>query len=401
MNASAVTPLRVLQVSARLDPAAGGTPASVVATSLALRNCVLMTSLAYVDVPERQMMTAPYVEVLRAAGVEIHAFPVAYATGTSGVRWGVSPRLATWLLRNAHRFDVLHVHGAWTFTTAASLLVARLRRLVAVLSPHESLTDFDCSKSGPLKRLTKRLLRRAYLALFDLVIVSSSLELQDSGDAAGRRCAVIPQGIGPIERTAPSLREPVHLRIGFLGRVDPKKNLRLLIEVIASLERDVLLVVAGDGPREYVEGLHRLARELGIADRVTWLGFVGANAKGDFLGSIDVLAMPSAYESFGVAAAEAMSAGVPVIVSPTVGVSDFVARAGAGIVAFPDRDVLAAAIGRFAVDRAFLDRAGARARSAAAEFSLERHGARLKREYLRLLAEAGRPTSSCVVGDAS
>jgi glycosyltransferase involved in cell wall biosynthesis len=400
MSASAVTPLRVLQVSPRLDPSAGGTSESVVATSLALRNRV-MTSLAYADVAARQQMTVPYAEVLRAAGVEIHAFPVTYATGTPGVRWGVSARLAIWLFRNAHRFDVLHVHGAWTFTAAASVAVARLRRVIAVLSPHESLTDFDCRKSGPLKRLTKRVLRRAYLALFDLVVVSSSLELRDSGDPAGRRCAVIPEGIRPIERTAPSLREPGPLRVGFLGRLDPKKNLHVLIEAIASLERDVLLIVAGDGPREYVEGLHSLARELGISDCVTWLGFIGANAKGDFLGSIDVLAMPSAYESFGIAAAEAMSAGVPVIVSPTVGVSDSVAHAGAGIVASPDRDLLAAAIARFAVDRAFLDRAGAQARSAAAEFSLERHGARLKREYLRLLADAGAPTSSRVVGEAS
>jgi glycosyltransferase involved in cell wall biosynthesis len=269
------------------------------------------------------------------------------------------------------------------------------------LSPHESLTEFDCRKSGLFKRATKRFLRRAYFALFDLVIMASSLELRDSGDAAGRRCAVIPHAVGRIERRAPSVRELVHLRVGFLGRLDPKKNFDLLIEAIASVEHDVSLVVAGDGPRDYVEGFHRLARELGIADRVTWLGFIDGNAKGDFLSSIDVLAMPSAYESFGIAAVEAMGAGVPVIVSPRVGISDVVARAGAGLVAAPERDRLAAAIRRFAVDRAFLDHAGERARSVATEFSLERHGALLKREYLRLLEEPCMATSFRVMGEPS
>jgi glycosyltransferase involved in cell wall biosynthesis len=399
MPSSTRSPLRVLHVGPRLDPGAGGTSAAVVATSLALRNCV-MTSLAYAEVPASRPMTAPDVEVLRASGVEVHVFPVSYATGRSGVRWGVSPRFAIWLLRNAHRFDVLHVHGAWAFTTLTSVAVARVRRVVAVLSPHESFTDFDCRKSGPLKRATKRFLRRVYFALFDLVIVASSLELRDSG-AAGRRCAVIPHAVRRIERRAPSVREPVHLRVGFLGRLDPKKNLDLLIEAIASIEDDVSLVVAGDGPRDYVEGFHRLAREFGIADRVTWLGFIDSNAKGDFLGSIDVLAMPSAYESFGIAAVEAMGAGVPVIVSSTVGISDLVVRAGAGLVTALERDRLAAAIRRFAADRAFLDRAGERARSVAAEFSLERHGALLKREYLRLLEEPCTATSFRVMGEPS
>jgi glycosyltransferase involved in cell wall biosynthesis len=106
--------------------------------------------------------------------------------------------------------------------------------------------------------------------------------------------------------------------------------------------------------------------------------------------------MPSAYESFGIAAVEAMSAGVPLIVSPTVGVSDVVARHGAGVVSIPDRDLLAAAITRFAVDRPFLERAEAGGHAAAAEFSFDLHGARLQCEYLRLLAAAATPAVSPV-----
>ena len=152
------------------------------------------------------------------------------------------------------------------------------------------------------------------------------------------------------------------------------------------------LVVAGNGPRRYTEQLRRLALKVGIADRVTWLGFIGVDAKSDFLGSIDVLAMPSAYECFGVAAVEAMSAAVPVIVTPTVGISDAVARHGAGVVALPDREISRLQwnglpwIRRSSSVQVLLHC------SAAAEFSLDRHGASLLREYFRLLSPGDKPS---------
>jgi glycosyltransferase involved in cell wall biosynthesis len=388
VSTPAGSPIRVLQVIAGLDPVAGGPPASAVATSLALRGRGVSSSFVYSEVPTCEGVAYANAELLQAAGVEIHRFPVTRVSGNSGVRWGVSPRLALWLLRNAGQFDVLHMHSAWTFTTAAGLVAAQLHRRVSVLSTHESLTNFDRNKSSLFVRLAKRILRRAYLSLFDLVVVSSQLEQRDSGDPLGRQSAIIPHAVRGIERTARAGGDALPLRVGFLGRLHPKKNLALLIEAIASIDSNVVLVVAGDGQRRYAEQLRSLALKVGIADRITWLGFIAADAKGDFLGSIDVLAMPSAYECFGVAAVEAMSAGVPVIVSPTVGVSEVVACHGAGVVALPDRDVLADTIAQFAGDRMLLQHAGSGARAAAAEFSLELHGARLHREYVRLLGDA-------------
>jgi glycosyltransferase involved in cell wall biosynthesis len=176
------------------------------------------------------------------------------------------------------------------------------------------------------------------------------------------------------------------LRVGFLARLHPKKNLEVIIEAIARLGEEVELVVAGDGPEAYREALKALAVELGVSHRVAWLGFVDAKGKAEFLAQIDVLAMPSAYECFGVAAVEAMSTGVPLIVSPSVGVADIAARHGAALVVNPDPEHLAIAIARYASDRALLESAKQAARAAAQEFSPERHGERLESEYLRLIS---------------
>jgi glycosyltransferase involved in cell wall biosynthesis len=266
------------------------------------------------------------------------------------------------------------------------LLCARLTHRVVVLSTHESLTDFDRAESSLLGRLVKRALRGLYLWGFSTVVVSSSLEQRDSGDPAGRRSIVIPHAVRHLA-DAPRLstrRRRAPVAIGFLGRLHPKKNLDIVIESLARLDGNVVLRVAGDGPER--DRLLRFARDFQVDQRITWLGFVQTSEKAEFLRSIDVLAMPSAYECFGVAAIEAVGAGIPVIVSSTVGVAEFVDRHKCGLIVNPDVDSLADALTQLVLHPSVLDRLqGAGRAPARAEFSRERHGKRLHAEYLRLL----------------
>ena len=391
-------PIRVLQVIAGLDPAIGGPPVSAIQTSLALREQGLINEFAFVfDAPKPGVLQN--VALLREAGIAVYGFPIGRLPGPLGPRWGFSPRLAWWLVRSARRYDVLHMHGAWTFTTFVGLLSARLSRRVAVLSTHESLTDFDRAKSSWLGRLVKRVLRRFYLSTFGVVVVSSALEQRDSGDPGGRRSVVIPHA---VPRFAHAARVATHLRgplaVGFLGRLHPKKNLDVVIESVARQDDNVTLRVAGDGPER--DRLLRLARDLRVDERTTWVGFVQADDKAEFLHSIDVLVMPSAYECFGVAAVEALAAGVPVIVSPTVGVANVIRQHACGLVVDPDVESVADALTQLAHDPALLERLRQTATATVdAEFSSERHGQRLHNEYLRLLRRPLAHVTAPAVGE--
>jgi glycosyltransferase involved in cell wall biosynthesis len=376
MSAVEGVPIRVLQLIAGLDPVSGGPPTSALETALAVRRRGALNSLAYVDgATDGGSANA---KLLLAAGIETHRFETSKATGKLGVRWGISLSLGVWLLRNAHRFDVLHMHGAWTFTTAVGLVAARLRRRVAVLSSHESLTDYD-RRSGPVRDRVKQLLRWIYLRSFSVVVVASELEQHDSGDHAGIRSVVVPHAVTsawPETRCRPAAGQD--LRIGFLGRLDPKKNLELLIDALPYLPRNVSLHVAGDGPPAYRQSLVSRARFRGVVSRIQWLGFVQGPAKREFLGSIDVLAMPSAFEGFGVAAAEAIASGVPVIVSSRTGIAPLVQKHGCGAVVELGGDGL-----RRALERVAFLRGDARLATshALAEISPETHGARMYELY--------------------
>jgi glycosyltransferase involved in cell wall biosynthesis len=278
------------------------------------------------------------------------------------------------------------MNGAWTFTTVVGLLSARLARRGCVLSTHESLTDFDRAKSPVLERLVKRVLRPFYLSTFGAVVMSSALEQRDSGDPDGRRSVVIPHTVRRVAgATRVTTRPPGRpLEVGFLGRLHPKKNLDVVIEALARLDDKVVLRVAGDGPER--GRLLQLARDIRVDEQITWVGFVQAHEKTEFLRTIDVLVMPSAYECFGVSAIEALGAGVPVIVSPTTGVADVIRLHGCGFVVDPDVKSVTEALARVSRDRALLKSLGQKATATVeAEFSSERHGKRLHDEYLRLL----------------
>jgi glycosyltransferase involved in cell wall biosynthesis len=120
----------------------------------------------------------------------------------------------------------------------------------------------------------------------------------------------------------------------------------------------------------------------GVATRIRWLGFVEGAEKFQFLASIDVLAMPSAFECFGVAAVEALSAGVPVIVSSRVGVADVVVEYRCGRVVAAAAPEIARALGELMKDSSRRHQLSENARLAAArEFSIGTHGERIKAEY--------------------
>jgi glycosyltransferase involved in cell wall biosynthesis len=97
-----------------------------------------------------------------------------------------------------------------------------------------------------------------------------------------------------------------------------------LIEAMPSLGDDVSLIVCGDGDPEFTASLKDMAHGLGVGEEIDWRGYVGPEARQELFDSVDWIVMPSDYECFGMAAAEALSAGVPVVVSRQTGVAPIV-----------------------------------------------------------------------------
>src|SRR5262249_7650969 len=116
----------------------------------------------------------------------------------------------------------------------------------------------------------------------------------------------------------------------FLGRLHPKKGFDLLLPAFARLKDDTLLIFAGPSEERYQHSLKEEAIRLGIADRVLFTGMLLGSGKLAAFVDADLFVLPSYQENFGIAVAEALAAGLPVVISDQVNIHAEVAAAGAG-----------------------------------------------------------------------
>ncbi len=114
----------------------------------------------------------------------------------------------------------------------------------------------------------------------------------------------------------------------------------------------VALVIAGDGDPRLIEALRAESRDLGIDGSVFWAGFLSGAEKRGALADADVFVLPSYSENFGIAAVEAMAAGLPVILTDQVGIWREVERSNAGLIAATAVEPIRDALSRLLADAA-------------------------------------------------
>jgi glycosyltransferase involved in cell wall biosynthesis len=209
------------------------------------------------------------------------------------------------------------------------------------------------------------------------------------------REAIIPLGIEmPLGLRASREPRPAALagtapRLLFLSRLDPKKNVEGLLEAVALLAGEwhgLRLVVAGDGAPHYVADLKALAASLRLSNRVTWAGHVDGDEKTAAFAAADVFVLPSHSENFGIAAVEALAAGLPVVLGKGVAIAKEVVRAEAGVAVDTDAQDIADGLRRIIGDGTNERIMSAKARELALErFSMQAMGAGLKQLYTEIL----------------
>ena len=314
----------------------------------------------------------------------------------------VAPGMVPWLWRNARRFDVVHIHALFSFSSTAAAILARQLRVPYVLRPLGTLGTYGVTRRRPwLKGASMACLERPALSGAAAVHFTSSAEEREARLLGVRmNGVVIPIGIEGVrkgerdrflaERGIPTTGTTILA----LSRIDPVKNLEGLLGALGILRRGghtPTLLVGGRGEGGYVESLRNLAQREGIGEQVHWLGQVGGPIKDDILAAADLFVLPSLSENFGLAAVEAMAAGLPVVLGRGVALSEDASRAGAGIVVAPDPESIAEGLRHYLIDPGARRAAGAAAVALfQEEFSLERMGERLAALYRSILDERSR-----------
>jgi glycosyltransferase involved in cell wall biosynthesis len=310
----------------------------------------------------------------------------------------VSAGLRCWLKRHVEEFDVVHVHALFSFSSLGAARAARNARVPYIVRPLGVLNRWGIqNRRRLLKQCSLRWVERPALLRAAALHFTSAAEKREAAEAipeiAHVPSAIIPPPIdvrpsrgdaSDFQKEFPATKER-HV-ILFLSRIDPKKGIELLLEAFAKIRSDgAMLVIAGDGETDYVQSLKLMAEQLRIGDRTLWTGFLSGERKWGAFGAATIFVLPSYSENFGIAAAEALAAGVPCILSRGVALAEKAGAAGAAIVTRCDAPELANAIERVLNDDRV--REGLATKAAAfieSNYSLEAVGAQMVELYRRV-----------------
>lgn len=221
----------------------------------------------------------------------------------------------------------------------------------------------------PLKRLRSATLGR-FVDSRIAVSLFVAASVMDAEHFPSARIEVVPNG---VDVTRFLKADPMALRwelkigtrpvVGCVSRMAPEKGVDVLIRAVAAIGNDTALLIAGDGPD--IDRCRRLARELGVVDRVHFLGL--RDDVENVYAAADVVVMPSLWdEAFGLCVVEAMAAGKPVIVTDSGAMPELIGDGECGaVVAKGDPSALARAISALLDDPARAQSLGQAARQRA------------------------------------
>jgi glycosyltransferase involved in cell wall biosynthesis len=330
--------------------------------------------LLYTRLPQLQITCiVPRTDQAEILERDLAALPVKYIY----LPRSCSARSITGAVNEALRlgsFDLVHSHG---FTAAcASAPVTKLRRVPHLTTVHDIVQD---SQFRGLKGVAKKVGMRVLLRMVDRVHAVSG-DVKENlachfGRGLARRVRVVRNGIltrPVLEATASGLRselqmDPKTLLIGFFGRFMGQKGFRYLIEAVRLLRQQLGIEafhVVAFGGGGFVREEKAAIERAGLGSSFTFFPFTPDVAGA--LKAVDVVVIPSLWEASSLLGMEAMVAGVPIIGTSCIGLSEVLADTPATIVPPADGAALAEAVIReartssHAVAAAFVPQAVAR-----------------------------------------
>ncbi|MEO6210208.1 MAG: glycosyltransferase [Gemmatimonadaceae bacterium] len=259
-----------------------------------------------------------------------------------------SPALHRWLGKNAESFDVVHVHGL--LNSISSFAARRCVRTgqPVVIRPFGTLSGYTVAhRRSALKKLYFATVERPTLRRVSAMHFTTEMEKSESrahGIDWGARAFVIPPPMNEHGHSA-SRHFRTSSNVVVIARLNPVKRIELLLDAwpdVVARVPEARLVIAGAGARDYELSLRRRSPLTGTS--VTFAGAVHGERKRALLEEGDLFVLPSRHENFGIAVLEALTAGLPVVVTPEVQLASFVLAHQLGLVSEGTREGLADAI---------------------------------------------------------
>lgn len=313
-------------------------------------------------------------------GVPFELFAAGQLLPGLGFAGTISPGLLRAVRARARDFDVWHVHLARDLVTLPAAWILRHANRRFVVQCHGMIDESRRPLARPLDGLlTRPTLRSASRVLtltpreeYDLIRVNrESLEFSR-----------IANGVPAASGMASTIGHP--LEVLFLARLQSRKRPLHFVESaieIATSSPDCIFSLVGPDEGEGLAVRERIGRS-GMSSRVQWEGAIEPKATLERMRQASIYVLPSVDEPFPMSVLEALSLGIPVIITETCGLAPFIKEAQAGIVVDKSQDSLTSAIQRLLADEGLRQRMGSNALDLVQRtFSIESVANQLTEEY--------------------
>lgn len=352
--------MKILHVIPGLSPSLGGPPQVALNLVFALRECGVDAEIVattydgsgFLDVPLNQRINYHWSDNPNCT-VPVWFLPYQPPALKEFI---FSPALTKWLWNHVQEYDVLDNHYLFSYAPTCAATIARWKGVPYTVRTMGQLTSWALAQSRSKKQIYTALAERRNLQRAAAIHCTSPSEIEDVRNfGINIPTITLPLGVNipSIDSEAKAkIRQRYHIPVDtpivlFLSRLHYKKRPELLLKSLQRLQADgrkFHVILAGSGETSYVSELQSLVATLGMSDRVSFPGMVVGKEKDLLFQGSDLFVLPSFSENFGIAVAEALIVGLPVVITPGVQIAPDIAAAQAGLVVEGEVDSLAQAI---------------------------------------------------------
>ena len=351
--------LRVVHIAEDMARIAGGVPAVVTQLTQKLENISVSTQIIHATGDIDNLLLSHRALKLPPSKI--------------GKPWFYSPELRNGLSTQSliveGKSTVFHIHGIWSAPQYYAAEVAYQKGVPFLITPHGMLEPWLWDKQGPMIYMKKKIYWTAFaypkFKNASTIHAITPLERDSLRKLFPfKRIEVIPNAIELNEITH-SEKSEKKKTILFLGRIEPKKGVDLLLHAFseARLSKDWTVEIVGPvWSDSYLAKLRAIVAKQGLCDQVIFHGPVFGDAKLALINSAWVLVAPSHSEVVGLVNLEAAERGLPTITTNTTGLYDWESDGG-GFLIKPTVESLTNALKKAAswsdeerVDRGFASR---------------------------------------------
>ncbi|MEM9542669.1 MAG: glycosyltransferase [Cyanobacteria bacterium P01_E01_bin.42] len=324
---------KVLHIIPSINPLGGGSNLAAIEIVKALRNIGVDAEIATTNDINLEIVQSNLGEIQEFQNVPIRFFSRLFTEFKPLSEFKISLDYTRWLEQNIQNYKIVHIHSFFSYLCTKGAITARKYNTNYIITPHGQLDSWVINQKKVKKSIYSFLWEKTNLNHAAAIHCATDQEVND----VQKYGISAPTFIAPLGVSQMTCKPDAKVKVRklfckipqstpiilFLSRIHPKKRIDFLIQVLHHLKNkyEFHLIIAGMGNENYVKNIKMQVSELKLQKHVTFVSFIQGQQKELLLQGSDIFALPSFGENFGIAVAEAMLAGLPIVITPEVQIS--------------------------------------------------------------------------------